>query len=87
MGLYFIKILSIYTIYSTDQQKESLYKPFLFILSILKSPLSILIDKGLHICIKTFTNKNSLVVTNNNFRHLAAIVLEKYTYNIVTVIA
>lgn len=87
MGLYFIKILSIYTIYSTDQQKESLYKPFLFILSILKSPLSILIDKGLHICIKTFTNKSSLVVTNNNFRHLAAIVLEKYTYNIVTIIA
>lgn len=87
MGLYFIKILSIYTIYSTDQQKESLYKPFLFILSILKSPLSFLIDKGLHICIKTFTNKSSLVVTNNNFRHLAAIVLEKYTYNIVTVIA
>lgn len=87
MGLYFIKILSIYTIYSTDQQKESLYKPFLFILSILKSPLSILIDKGLHICIKTFTNKSSLVVTNNNFRHLATIVLEKYTYNIVTVIA
>ena len=87
MGLYFIKILSIYTIYITDQQKESLYKPFLFILSILKSPLSILIDKGLHICIKTFTNKSSLVVTNNNFRHLAAIVLEKYTYNIVTVIA
>ena len=87
MGLYFIKILSIYTIYSTDQQKESLYKPFLFILSILKSPLSILIDKGLHICINTFNNKSSLVVTNNNFRHLAAIVLEKYTYNIVTVIA
>ena len=53
----------------------------------LKSPLSILIDKGLHVCIKTFTNKSSLVVTNNNFRHLAAIVLEKYTYNIVTVIA
>lgn len=47
-----------------------------------KSPLSSLIDKGLHICIKTFTNKNSLVVTNNNFRHLTAIVLKKYTYNI-----
>ena len=83
VGLYFIKILSIYTIYSTNQQKESLYKLFHHS----KSPLSSLIDKGLHICIKTFTNKNSLVVTNNNFRHLTAIVLEKYTYNIVTVIA
>ena len=29
----------------------------------------------------------SLAITNNNFRHLTAIVLEKYTYNIVTVIA
>ena len=28
----------------------------------------------------------SLVITNNNFRHLTAIVLEKYTYNIVTII-
>ena len=62
--------------------KRSHYISYFSLFHYSKSPLSSLIDKGLHICIKTFTNKNSLVVTNNNFRHLTAIVLKKYTYNI-----